>query len=140
MDHRWGIRKKIGLDLSIFDRGVDVGQCKSTNVSHSGIFAETSSLCYPKNTALEIEVVVDHLESLVRFRLHAIVVHSSDRGLGLMFSKMKAGVSQTMMDILLADQNSLGWTECVSCVEYVSLSAPERLEQASRRVDSLLMR
>ena len=64
---------------------------------------------FQKNAPLEVEIVFDNSESLVRFHLHAYVAHVADNGMGLMFKRTKAGVSQALMEILSCASVEYAW-------------------------------
>ncbi len=109
MEHRWGARRQVALDVAVFHEGVHVAQCKSRDVSRGGMFVQGEAFDFPNNTPLELEVVFDNQETLVRFHLHAYVAHISEGGVGLMFKRTKAGTSQALMEILSAVSVDYAW-------------------------------
>ncbi len=114
MEHRWGARRQVALDVAVFHEGVHVAQCKSRDVSRGGMFVQGEAFEFPNNTPLEVEIVFDNQESLVRFHLHAYVAHISEAGVGLMFKRTKAGASQALMEILSALSVDYAWDKASS--------------------------
>ncbi len=109
MEHRWGARRQVALDVAVFHEGVHVAQCKSRDVSRGGMFVQGEAFDFPKNTPLEVEILFDNQESLVRFHLHAYVAHISGGGVGLMFKRTRAGASQALMEILSSLSVDYAW-------------------------------
>ena len=109
MEHRWGIRRQVALAVAIFSEGRHVAQCQSRDIGRGGVFVLGKGFRFQKNAPLEVEIVFDNSESLVRFHLHAYVVHIADNGMGLMFKRTRAGVAQALMEILSCASVEYAW-------------------------------
>ncbi len=108
MEHRWGTRRKVALDVTVFHQGISVAHCKSRDIGRGGIFVE-GEFPYPAGTELELEVLFDNQETLVRFHLHARVAHVARDGMGLVFKRTQAGVVQALMEILAMASVEYSW-------------------------------
>ena len=109
MEHRWGVRRQAALAVAIFSGGRHVAQCQSRDIGRGGVFVLGKGFEFQKNTPLEVEIVFDNSESLVRFHLHAYVAHIAEDGMGLMFKRTRAGVSQALMEILSCASVEYAW-------------------------------
>lgn len=90
MEHRWSKRFNVNIEVSLYHRGRPVIKCQTDDAGSAGIFIKNAPETLVKNTFLEVEFEegsnLRHKNPRV-FRLRALVVHSSNKGIGLMFLK-----------------------------------------------------
>jgi len=90
MEHRWSKRFKVNIEVFLYHRGGSAIKCKTYNAGSAGIFIKSAPDTLVKNTFLEVEFEegsnLRHKKPRV-FRLRALTVHSSKKGVGLMFLK-----------------------------------------------------
>lgn len=83
-DNRWGCRMNIALSVLIYYRGSPVARCRSSNISHTGMFIEVGPLTFFRGTPLEVEFGSSKSENNVKYRFPATVVYSNSKGVGIM--------------------------------------------------------
>lgn len=83
MEHRCNKRLVKAIKVMLYHNGIPVAICKTRDIGVEGVFVETGSMVYRNNTLLKIEFEVISNNSRQLYRLSAIVVHSSGKGLGL---------------------------------------------------------
>lgn len=104
MDHRLYKRIPVAMNVRIYRDGHIAAFGKARNLSRDGIFIETAVLRFPISSCTDIGVVAHKNGCLNEQRLHAIVVHQSDSGVGLMFGKMNDDTLHRI-DVLLNEQS-----------------------------------
>ena len=90
MEHRWSKRFDVNVDVSLYHRGEPVIECATSDAGTGGIFINHVPQTVEKNTFLEVEFKEGSNLRYKRarvFRLRALVMHSSNKGVGLMFLK-----------------------------------------------------
>ncbi len=100
MEHRWDVRRTVFLDVAVYREEKLVTRCFSGDLSRGGLFLETDELSLDKNSPVELDVLLNLGQGAVGFHFHASVVHCSRGGLGFMFRKTQAQLSNTLLDIL----------------------------------------
>jgi hypothetical protein len=106
MEHRWGIRESIDLDVLI-NHGLRPPICgRLRNISLSGLFVATPSARPPLNAGVEL-VFVQQERGFVRIhRLEATVTRRVEDGVGLMFSQFHPGELSALRALSHADKNT----------------------------------
>lgn len=86
MEHRCSVRKSIEFQLLMYKHGLpmQIGVCR--NLALGGLFIETSGYQWRNKDYLEVEIIGNNGQPLVR--LPAMVVHRSRRGAGLVFGTL----------------------------------------------------
>jgi len=91
MEHRWSKRFNVNVDVSLYRGANSVVHCKTNDAGTAGIFINPSTNnTLEKNAFLELEFKEGsnlRYKKAKTFRLRALVVHSSNKGAGLMFLK-----------------------------------------------------
>jgi len=123
MEHRWDVRRTVFLDVSVYREDRLVARCFSGDLSRGGLFLETDEFTLAKNTPVELDVLLTLGQGTVGFHFHAVVVHVAGGGLGLMFRKTRAQLSNTLLD-LLSTHRLLSTSVEESVVPYAT--APKR--------------
>lgn len=86
MEHRWGRRAALDVEVTINDRPLALLRGRIRNISISGAFVQTK-ISLPINTRVEL-VFTPHKDDPNRvYRLDAIVLRRTPEGLGMMFSQ-----------------------------------------------------
>ena len=84
MNKRWNERKTIALELVINYPALGLLRGKATNISYDGMFIKTAAISLCNYANIEITVNLPELsDKPVQFQ--AIIIHSSDDGIGIMF-------------------------------------------------------
>jgi hypothetical protein len=83
MEHRCNKRFVRAIKVMLYHNGLAVVSCKTQDIGVDGIFVETGPLEYKSNTLLKVEFEVASNRGRQSYRLSVIVVHSSEKGLGL---------------------------------------------------------
>lgn len=82
MEHRCSVRKPFEFQLLIYKNGLPVQSSVSRNLGLGGVYINAGSSKWRKNECLEVEFLGCGIAGM---RLPAVVVHQSERGVGLMF-------------------------------------------------------
>jgi hypothetical protein len=93
MEHRCDKRKSVKIDVVLYRRGRLTDVCRTRDVGIAGLFLETGSVEYNKNSIIDVEFVVELSRRHKRFRsyrLPAMIVRTANDGVGLMFVKPEA--------------------------------------------------
>lgn len=97
MEHRWSPRKPVKMDVFINYQPLGLVRGEAKDVSLEGMFVETGRVTLPKNEEVDITFAVknDHEKRILH--MGAFVVHSSQKGAGLMF---RSGAHEALEDAL----------------------------------------
>jgi len=93
LEHRWNKRYPVTTDVTIHHHAHPLVHGKTHDIGPTGLFIEGVPVVYRRNTMLDIEFLAQdshHQRPPQRHRLPAIVIHSSDEGMGLMFRETTA--------------------------------------------------
>lgn len=101
IEHRWSSRKPVVMEVTVYHKGLAVGQCKTRNVGREGVFLETNSLALPLHTVLDVALPQDVVGKHHKQRIPGLVIHNHDGGLGIMFCSFDHNLF-VAMDRLLA--------------------------------------
>ena len=85
MEHRWRTRIPLSTQVTLYRNNKPIAKYMTKNIGIGGVFLESDSLDYVKNTILKVQLTLDTEEGHEQFRLLACVRHSPDMGVGLMF-------------------------------------------------------
>jgi len=96
MEHRYEMRKPIELSVEIAAFGRWFGRYRTHDVSYSGMFIECHLL--PVYTNNVVKLTVFHGAS--RFEMRAVVIHRSNRGIGVMRLDYDEDYARFVMDEL----------------------------------------
>ncbi|HFD80831.1 MAG TPA: PilZ domain-containing protein [Gammaproteobacteria bacterium] len=83
-EQRWSARKEISIDVGLHYPPIGLIRGVTRNISLEGMFVELRGARIPEQTRLEISFTSPGHGKGVEHRLPAYVVHSSERGVGLM--------------------------------------------------------
>lgn len=84
MNKRWNERKAVSLELVINYPALGLLRGKATNISYDGMFIKTAAISLCNYANIEITLNLPEL-SAVPVQFQAIIIHSSDEGIGIMF-------------------------------------------------------
>ncbi|NOX09616.1 MAG: PilZ domain-containing protein [Gammaproteobacteria bacterium] len=86
-DHRWSIRKNVGMDVTLHSTQTHSVRGRLINASLEGMLIQPDQSCFAKDTDLEVSFTMPGKnESHHRVRAH--VVHNGIHGIGLMLKHM----------------------------------------------------
>lgn len=110
MEHRCSKRLVKAINVMLYHNGIPVVSCKTRDIGVEGIFIETGPLEYKNNTHVKIEFEVVSIRSRQLYRLTAIIVHSSEKGLGLYIVEGETDALKVWCNVLQHDssQTSIG--------------------------------
>jgi len=80
MEHRWGTRLPVTLDVSLIGRDRSVMHGQLRNIGPEGMFVHLEAAVLAENVAVEVELPLGETNR----RVKAWVVHSSEDGAGLL--------------------------------------------------------
>jgi len=92
MEHRWSKRFNVNIDVSLYGRDGSVVQCKTHDAGTGGICIDAVPEALIESPLLEVEFEEGgdfRYKKSRNFRFRALVVHSSTKGIGLMFVESK---------------------------------------------------
>ncbi len=99
MEHRYGLRKPVSLDVLLYYQGLPVSICPARDIGLGGISVRPTQLAIlPPHSPVEIELL--HEDASKRERLPAYVVHSSSHGMGFLFSTISQEAFHRIREIL----------------------------------------
>ena len=101
MEHRCSVRKPLTCQLLLYNNGLPVQSGVSRDLGLGGVFVEAGSCAWRKNQRLEIELL-DCGEAGMRFP--AVVVHQSERGVGLMFDGLSGEQRRALRVLLFSNE------------------------------------
>lgn len=84
MEKRYSKRLPVSMNVLLYDKHIPVAYCKTHDIGVDGLFLESESLAYAEDTILKIEFQIDSDTGTESHSLSAMVVRSSNTGLGLM--------------------------------------------------------
>lgn len=84
VEHRWSPRKPISMEVSLFYPPLGSIKGKTRNISLEGMYVETEGAEIPQQARLEVAFITRQGDREKIHRLPAYVVHSRDKGVGLM--------------------------------------------------------
>ena len=85
MEHRCNPRIAINTRVILYHNRMRAITCKATNIGAGGIFVASKAMVYPRNTMLEVEIHLPVARGTEQFIVQALVVYSSENGMGLVF-------------------------------------------------------
>lgn len=86
MEHRCSIRKPLALDVVINYRGLGLVRGRTQDIGMGGVFVDTGCVQLPVNAMVEVAVILDGARRPLR--VGAMVVHTRDSGVGLLFDEL----------------------------------------------------
>lgn len=84
VEHRWSPRKPIAMEVDLDYPPLGTIEGKTRNISLEGMYVETDGTEIPRQARLEVVFTTRYGDGTKVYRLPAYVVHSHDRGIGLM--------------------------------------------------------
>lgn len=88
MEHRCATRRPVCLNVLIYRQGLPIQAGRTRDLSTDGAFVETKGLCCNKDDCLDVEFLATGHFGCERFRVKALVVHSSKEGIGFEFNTL----------------------------------------------------
>lgn len=119
MEHRWNKRYPVTTEVKILHHAHAAVHGKTLDIGSNGMFigAGPGLVVYRRNTMLDIEFVAPasrHLKDSVRYRLPAIVIHSSNEGMGIMFREASSEAIEAWQMLChgkyVVQQTASAWT------------------------------
>lgn len=83
MEHRCSVRKPLAFQLLLYQHGLPVQSGVCRDLGLDGLFFESAGRVWRKYESLDVEIL--GRSGLPSMRLPVVVIHSSNRGAGLMF-------------------------------------------------------
>ena len=90
MEHRWSKRFNVNVEVLLHHRGNSAIKCQTGDAGTAGIFIDSAPQTIAKNTFLEVEFEEGanlRYKKNRSHRIRALVIHSSKKGVGIMFLK-----------------------------------------------------
>ena len=84
VEHRWSPRKPIAMDVSLIYAPIGSIEGKTRNISLEGMYIETDGSEIPHQARLEVAFTARSGSGNKVYRMPAYVVHSHEKGVGLM--------------------------------------------------------
>lgn len=103
MEHRWSPRKSTDRNAVIFIDGVPVAPGQLRNISQDGAFVLTRDSSYRRGMCLELEFILPSNRGFAWHRLPAVIMHSGNDGIGLMFRRFDDQAFQDIHAYLYGD-------------------------------------
>ncbi|MES9846428.1 MAG: PilZ domain-containing protein [Candidatus Sedimenticola sp. PURPLELP] len=85
MEHRCSPRKPVSMDVVLNYRSLGLVRGQTKDVGVGGMFIKTGRIRLPVNAMVDVSVIMEGARGMRPFRTEAIVVHTVDGGIGLMF-------------------------------------------------------
>jgi hypothetical protein len=111
MEHRCNKRLLKAIKVMLYHNSIPVIICKTRDIGAEGIFVETGPLMYRNNTLLKMEFEVASNNSRQLYRLSAIVVRSSQEGLGLYIVESESEALKAWCNALQYDSSHISIDE-----------------------------
>jgi hypothetical protein len=103
LEHRWSTRKNIRLDVSLHYPPVGVIRGRTRNISLEGMFVDLDGAAVPSQARVEIRFRAHPHGTDFEYRLPAYVVHSGNRGIGVMLQHSGYREFDALSQMLLSD-------------------------------------
>lgn len=98
MEHRWGMRRPLGIDVIVDYRPAAMGRGHIADASVSGLFVKTS-LLLPLHARVKLIFAVREDGVTRLHRLEAVVVRSTSDGVGLMYLQFNPREHATLLSL-----------------------------------------
>ena len=99
------------MEVVLNYRSLGLVRGKTRNVGMGGMYIETGRIQLPVNAMLDLSVILDTAHGARTYQAEAIVVHSDNEGVGIMFSDLGSGLHDHLHDVIytthLSAQNQL---------------------------------
>src|SRR5512134_741384 len=89
MEHRFGNRRAVRAAVLLHPHAGGPVDGSTADVSISGMFVETSPHRFPANSVIDVELTLPATTGLRTYRWQAMVIRSTDAGIGLMFDRLR---------------------------------------------------
>jgi hypothetical protein len=100
MEHRFNQRKAVSLDVMINHQGLGLVSAQTINVSMGGMFIDTGRIRLSSNSCLKVLFTLDMECNNRTHDITAIVVRSTDFGVGIMFDGMDDDCNAALYSML----------------------------------------
>ena len=88
MEHRLSLRTPLTMNVAIYYNSLGLLQGRSLDVSRNGMFVQTGHLVLPLHAMVDVAYPLDASSNGIHpQRTPAMVVRTTDAGVGLMFAK-----------------------------------------------------
>jgi len=101
MEHRWRTRIPLSTRVTLYRNNKPIAKCMTKDIGIGGVFLESGSLSYVKNTILTVQLTLETEEGPEQFRLLVCIRHSTDTGVGLMFLADENNFSHHIRQLVL---------------------------------------
>lgn len=88
MEHRCGVRRPARCVVTLIGPSGISGHGMLRDISISGAFVESASICWRRLVLVEMRINVPGRAGMTMFRVDAMAVRATHRGLGLMFDRL----------------------------------------------------
>lgn len=85
MEHRWSLRSPVDVDVVIYHHQLGKMRGRSRNICLEGMFVEMEAEKPPRNALVDLVVGLRVGSQNILYRLRALVIHVTERGVGFMF-------------------------------------------------------
>lgn len=121
MDRRWGMRKRVGVDVVIDNQPSCLLPGRIGNVSVGGLFVQTEATNLNPDARVEIVLMLQQGNGTSVYRMPAMVVRLTPNGAGLRFDEHDVNAFRALVVLLLAERRASASTARAprnsSCIE-----------------------
>ena len=104
MNKRWNDRKPTSLELVINYPALGLLRGRATNISYDGMFIETAAISLCNYAHIEVTLALPEQAAPIQFQ--AVIIHSSNNGIGIMFKDHEDSLGLEHVHQLIAKPNS----------------------------------
>ncbi len=104
MEHRCSLRKPLSMEVVLNYRSLGLVRGRTRNAGMGGMYIETGRIQLPVNAILDLSVILDTTRGARAFQAEAIVVHSDNEGVGIMFSNLGSELHDHLHDMIYTTQ------------------------------------
>ena len=90
----------MSVDVVVNYRSLGLVKGRTRDIGLGGMFVETGRVNLPVNAMLDVSVLIEGAHGMSPFRTGAIVVHSAEGGVGLMFTDVPLKLKETLHEML----------------------------------------
>jgi hypothetical protein len=114
MEHRFGNRRVVRAPVMLQARAQAPVVAHTREVSLSGMFVETAPAVFAANSVIDVELTLPGATGLRTYHWQAMVVRTTESGVGLMFDRLRPPAIMRLLAILDAGLSHLPGSDAVN--------------------------
>lgn len=109
MEKRWSERKSLQVDVDVYQQGVLLGSCFSSDIGLGGAFLAlgNDAFALPGNDGVELVFRLAVEGRGTKHKINARVTRTSETGVGLKFCDFDTGVFRSLQEIMSYKKHAL---------------------------------